>query len=253
MPDAHALLSPSSASRWMHCTPSARLAEGLPEAAPRDFALEGTLAHAMCARTLKRPLGLPVDEENAEIARLHARYYNAGMPADVMTYVRYVRARLNRAPGGRLLVEQRLDFSRWIPESFGTSDAIILHRGTLHVVDFKYGRGVRVDAEGNAQMRIYALGALAAYGAALDIHTVRMAIVQPRLAHFSEATERAADLLHWADTELRTAALSAWRGRGPRRGGPWCRFCRLRPDCPECAASSGLRPAAADDFRGITL
>lgn len=234
---AHALLSPSSAHRWLHCTAAPRLEEQ-EEDKGSVFAQEGTLAHAYCARSLKRYLGQSTKEEDAEISSLGA-LHDAAMDEHVSSYAATVLGKLEAArkltPDARLLVETRLDFSEWVPEAFGTADAVIIADGVMDVVDFKYGKGVRVDADANPQMMIYALGAYKLFELEYNIERVRMTIIQPRLEHVSEWEMSASDLLSWASETLRPKAAEAWNGGGRQEPGDWCRFCKVRPKCKELA------------------
>ena len=240
MPGTHALLSPSSAHRWLHCTVSPRLEE---QEADRDsiYAQEGTLAHAYCARRLKQYLGQPTDEEDREISEL-SELHDGAMDEHVDEYAatvigKYEEAR-KRTPDARLLVETRLDFSEWVPEAFGTSDAVIIADGGMEVIDFKYGRGVQVSAEHNPQMMIYALGAYRLFDFEYGIRVIRMTIIQPRLGNVSEWEVTSRELLHWANSVLRQKASLAWEGKGLQEPGDWCRFCKVRPKCKELARMS---------------
>lgn len=237
---AHALLSPSSAHRWLHCTASPRIEEH-EEDKGSVFAREGTLAHAYCARALKRYLGQPVDAEEAEIASL-AELHDAAMDEHVSSYAVTVLGKLEAArkhtPDAKLLVETRLDFGEWVPESFGTADAVIIADDVMDVVDFKYGKGVRVDAEHNPQMMIYALGAWKLFDLEYGIKRVRMTIIQPRLDHVSEWELPVGELLDWAERWLRPRARMAYAGNGTQKAGDWCRFCKVRARCKELAKLS---------------
>ena len=251
---AHALLSPSSAHRWLHCTASPRLEEH-EEDKGSIFAQEGTLAHAYCARALKRFLGLPTDGEDAEIDSLSELHDNA-MDEHVAGYAATVLGKLEAArkmtPDARLLVETRLDFSEWVPEAFGTADAVIIADGVMDVIDFKYGRGVRVDADNNPQMMIYALGALRLFDLEYGISQVRMTIIQPRLDHVSEWETSAAELLSWAEKTLRPKAKEAWDGNGHQEPGDWCRFCKIRTRCKALANMCQQTQANFSDPRLLT-
>ena len=196
------------------------------------FAREGSLAHAICARTILRRLGRDTEEADSEILALHEEFVegieemqeHADTYADVV--LRTFSEELDADKGAEIHVETPLDLDEWAPGSFGTSDAVVVGRDTLHVFDFKYGRGVQVDAEGNAQMRLYALGALDEFCVCRDIRTVRMTIVQPRVGGLSAATMSRDALLHWGTETLRPLAEVAARGLGARRAGRWCKFCR---------------------------
>ena len=232
----HALLSPSSAHRWLMCTPSAMHESRMPDESS-VFAREGSLAHAICARTILRRLGRDTEEADSEILGLHEEFEegieemqeHADTYADVV--LRTFGEELDADKGAEIHIETPLDLDEWAPGSFGTSDAVVVGRDTLHVFDFKYGRGVQVDAEGNAQMRLYALGALDEFCVGRDIRTVRMTIVQPRVGGLSAATMSRDALLHWGTETLRPLAEVAARGLGARRAGRWCKFCRAVTEC----------------------
>lgn len=240
MPDAHALLSPSSAHRWLNCTPSPRLEEHFPDDGS-DYAREGTLAHAYCAKWLKEYLHLPTDEEQREIEE-YGEYHTGEMTEHVETYSTLViekyNAALQRTSDAQLLVEVRLDFSQFIPESFGTSDAIIIADDEMEVIDFKYGKGIKVSAKENPQMMIYALGAYAAYSDEYNIKKVRMTIVQPRLDNLSEYDISVKDLKKWCKKTLQPRARAAFDGKGEYFPGDWCRFCKAKGRCRALAKKS---------------
>ncbi len=214
----HALLSASSSHRWLECTPSAVAESAYPETTSA-YAEEGSLAHAICARKLKRALGLPHREEDIEIEELRD-YYSEEMEGHTDRFVDHVLARYEEARrechGARLLIETRLDFSFFVPEGFGTGDALIVTDGRIEVIDFKYGKGVRVDAVENPQMKLYALGALDEFDYRYTIDEVRMTIVQPRLGHLSEWSQSVETLLAWANNELHPLARLAFIGKGAR-------------------------------------
>ncbi|WP_124060526.1 DUF2800 domain-containing protein [Gordonibacter sp. Marseille-P4307] len=191
---SHALLSASSASRRINCPPSARLAEKY-EDRGSSYAAEGTDAHALCEYKLKAALGMEA------------------------------------CPDPVVLVEQRVDFSRWVREGFGTADCIVIADGTLQVIDFKYGLGVLVAAEANPQMMCYALGTLDAFDGIYDIERVRMTIYQPRRDNLSTAEPPKAELLKWADEVLKPAADLAYAGEGKPACGEWCAFCKAKSAC----------------------
>lgn len=234
---AHALLSPSAAHRWLHCTAAPRLEEHV-EDRGSAFAEEGTLAHAYCAMHLKTYLGLPVDEEVKEITSLAPTYHTGEMDEYTDTYKTIVLEKYGAAraktPDAQLLVEQRLDFTEYIPEAFGTADAVIIADGEMEVIDFKYGKGVRVSAKRNPQMMIYALGAYEKYSMEYDIREVKLTIVQPRIDNISEDWISAAELTSWGMFQLRPKAKEAFSG-GRQEPGEWCRFCKVKANCKALA------------------
>ena len=240
MPSSHALLSPSSAHRWLNCTASPRLEEHFPDEGS-DYAREGTLAHAYCAKRLKEYLGLPTDEEDAEIDE-YADYHTGEMAEYVDTYYTIVLEKYNealkRTADAKLLVEVQLDFSDVIPESFGTSDAVIIADDEMEVIDFKYGKGVKVSATENPQMMIYALGAYNAYSDEYNIKKVRMTIVQPRLDNLSEYELSVRKLKKWTKDVLKPRARAAFDGKGEQMPGDWCRFCKCKGQCCAIAKKS---------------
>lgn len=233
MAGKHAILSPSAAHRWMNCT-AAPLLERDVEDKSSTFAEEGTLAHAYCAKKLKEFLGLSVDDENAEIAQLAEQYHSGEMDEYTDTYKTIVLEKFNAARAktkdAQLLVEVKLDFSHYVPDAFGTSDAIIIADGVMEVIDFKYGKGVKVSAVENPQMMIYALGAWDLFNFEYNIQKVRMTIVQPRIDNLSEFEINATDLINWAVDELQPKAKEAYAG-GKQKPGEWCQFCKVKASC----------------------
>ena len=231
------MLSPSAAHRWMNCT-AAPLLEKDVEDVSSTFAEEGTLAHAYCAKKLKEFLGLPVEGENQEIAQLNEQYHSGEMDEYTDTYKTIVLEKFNAArkhtKDAQLLVEVKLDFSRYIPEAFGTSDAVIIADGVMEVIDFKYGKGVKVSAVENPQMMIYALGAWDLFNFEYNIQKVRMTIVQPRIDNLSEFEISVSDLINWAVDELRPKAKEAYAG-GKQKPGKWCQFCKVKASCKALA------------------
>lgn len=237
MPGQHALLSPSSAHRWLHCTPAPRL-EATEEEKSSSFADEGTLAHAICAMKLKLWLKQPTADEEIEVAR-YAKYHTGEMDDYTDTYVsivleKYAKAK-QKTKDAKLLIETRLDFTEFIPESFGTGDAVIIADGTMEVIDFKYGKGVRVEAYQNPQMMIYALGALSKFSFDYRIDNVKMTIVQPRIDNISEYELHITDLWEWAEFTLRPKAKMAYKGEGEQKPGDWCQFCKVKARCRKLA------------------
>lgn len=254
MASKHALLSPSAAHRWMNCT-AAPLLEKDVEDKGSTFAEEGTLAHAYCAKKLKEFLGLSVDEEKYEIAQLSEQYHSGEMDEYTDTYKTIVLEKFNAARAktkdAQLLVEVKLDFSHYVPDAFGTSDAIIIADGVMEVIDFKYGKGVKVSAVENPQMMIYALGAWDLFNFEYDIRKVRMTIVQPRIDNLSEFELNAADLINWAVDELQPKANEAYAG-GKQKPGNWCQFCKVKPNCKALSSMCIEAQQANPDPRKIS-
>ncbi len=187
MPDKHAILSASSAHRWIECPPSVKLCENF-EDESTVYAQEGTDAHAMCEYKVKKLLGMKVKNPKNKL-----EYFNEEMDEHSDAYAAFAAeeiARIKEMDGKEPLVEveKRLDYSRWVPEGFGTGDLIIVGNTELTVIDFKYGQGVAVSAEKNAQMMCYALGALDAWDGIYDFETVNMMIFQPRISNYSSYT-----------------------------------------------------------------
>lgn len=250
---SHALLSPSASHRWLHCTAAPRLEEGIKDEGS-DYAAEGTLAHAYCAMKLKEFLGLPTDGEKEEIAALQEKYGTGEMSEYTDTYATIVLEKFNAAravtPDAQLLVETRLDFSDYVPDAFGTADAIIIADGTMEIIDFKYGKGVKVSAVENPQMMIYALGAYARFAFEYRIDNLRATIVQPRIDNLSEYEITVEELTSWASNVLTTAAEKAYKGEGPQTPGSWCQFCKVKNQCR--ALADKCKAAVAVDPKLIT-
>lgn len=223
----HAILSASSSHRWLSCTPSARLELEF-EDQTSEAAKEGTAAHELCEYKLKRAL-----KKRAE--RPVSEYDSEEMENCTDDYVSYVIEKLEAAKqfcnDPIVLIEQHLDFSCYVPEGFGTGDCIIVSDDHLHIIDFKYGMGVLVEAEHNPQMMLYALGALGIYDSLYDIEKVSMTIFQPRRDNVSTWEISRRDLVSWAETELKTKAALAFAGEGEYVPGEWCRFCKASIRC----------------------
>lgn len=232
----HAILSPSGASRWLACTPSARLEQQFPNN-ESDAAAEGTLAHALGEAKIRHSVGFwnLNDYKNLLSAIMKDKRYNGEMEAHTDDYADYVIEQFNNAKAHTkdavLLVESKLDLTEYVPEGFGTGDVIIIANSVLDFIDLKYGKGVPVSAVENKQMMLYALGALHAYGFLYDIHTVRMTIYQPRIDNISTYEMSVADLYEWAEKELKPKAQLAFNGEGEFNPGNACRFCRAKAVC----------------------
>ncbi len=229
MPKNHAFLSASSAHRWLACPPSARASEHAGERAS-PYAQEGTDAHSLCEYKVLKALGRDAPDPTEDLD-----YFDKQMDECTDDYCAFVMEQLEEVKEScsdpLVMVEQELDFSRWVPDGFGTGDCVIVADGVLHVIDFKYGAGVPVDAEGNPQLRCYALGALDAYDGIYDIETVKMSIFQPRKAILSTSVMDKADLLRWADEVLAPAAKLAYEGKGEFKAGDHCQFCKVKSVC----------------------
>lgn len=217
---------------------SPRLEEGM-EDTSSVFAEEGTLAHAYCAKKLKASIGQPTDSEDKEIEELNGKYHSGEMDEYTDTYHSIVMAKLaearKRTRDATLLVEVRLDFGDWVPDSFGTADAVIIADGTMEIIDFKYGKGVKVSAEENPQMMIYAIGAYEEFSLEYDIRDIRMTIVQPRIDNLSESSIDVGGLMKWATDTLMPRAIEAYKGGGKQEPGDWCRFCKAKNECKALA------------------
>lgn len=233
---AHAMLSASGASRWMACTPSARLEQQF-ENKTSDYAAEGTLAHELGELKLRKELeGLSTRSFNSKVKKIQEnKLYTADMPDYVDMYVETCLERVSEAkattPDALFKIEQRLDFSEWVPEGFGTGDFVIIADGTMEVCDLKYGKGVPVSANNNKQMMLYALGAISEFSFLYDIEKVRMTIIQPRLDNISTFEVTVEDLLKWAEEYVKPKAELAIKGEGEFCAGDHCKFCRAKAVC----------------------
>lgn len=225
----HALLSASSSHRWLNCPPSARLCEGY-EDRGSEYAQEGTDAHSLCEHKLKLALGMETTDPTESLS-----FYSEEMEQCACEYAAYVTELLaevkKTCADPVVLIEQRLDFSRFVAEGFGTGDCVIIADGTLYIVDYKHGKGVEVSASENPQMMLYALGALELFDGIYDIDTVRMAIFQPRRDNVSVCVMEKEDLLQWAHNDLMAKAKLAYEGGGEFACGDWCRFCKAKAAC----------------------
>ena len=258
----HAALSASSSHRWMNCPPSVRLTEHIADSGS-IYAAEGSEAHALCEYKLRRLLGM--DAGNPLDCPGGLQYYDSTMEDAANGYVAFVMELLEEirktCSDPIVMVEQRLNFSRWVKDGFGTGDAVIVADGILQIVDFKYGTGVPVSAEDNSQMRLYALGALDMFGELYDVDTVKMTIYQPRLSNISTDSVSKDDLLDWAESTLRPVAELAYKGEGEMNAGSWCRFCKLRTTCRKRAEANlalaqhdfKLPPTLSDEEIAIIL
>lgn len=253
----HALLSPSGASRWLACTPSARLEQQFPDSSG-DAAREGTLAHELGELLIS--YNAKLIKKSAYTKALKEIEANAFYNADMLNYMegyasfvmeRYAEAK-KKTKDAVLSLESRLDFTEYVPEGFGTGDAVVIANGILDIIDLKYGKGVSVSSIENKQMMLYALGALAEFDLLYDISIVRMTIYQPRLDNISIWELPVAELREWAETELKPRAVMAFAGDGDFVAGVHCRFCRAKAQCKALAAEN-LKLAKYDFLRGELL
>lgn len=239
----HALLSASGASRWMNCTASARLEEGFQETAS-DYAAEGTLAHEFAELGLRAALSLidPMDYPDLISALRDNDLYSDEMEEEVQKHIDYVLEQFTEAQrlteGAILLIEEKTDLTYFIENGFGTCDVVIIADGVLEVIDLKYGKGVRVQAADNSQLKLYGLGALRAFELMYDIHTVRLTITQPRLDSISSWEITAEALNTWGEEVVKPKAKEAYAGEGEQVTGDWCRFCKAKARCKALAKES---------------
>lgn len=235
---AHAILSASGASRWMACTPSARLEEQFPDSTS-EYAKEGTLAHELCELKVRKNLIEPMHTRtyNSKLKKLKEHeLWQDEMDKHTDTYLEYIQGLVhsyNCTPA--VMVEKKVDFSSYVPDGFGTADCIIIAEGALHVIDFKYGKGVAVSAENNPQMKLYGLGAYLEYSFLYAIDKVKMTIVQPRLDDISECEISTTELMEWAEEVVKPLADMAYKGEGTYIAGNHCKFCRAKATCRERA------------------
>lgn len=242
----HALLSASSAHRWLNCPPSAVAAEKY-EDTGSEFAAEGTLAHEAAELVARERLaGRKPDLVNYEG---WAEGTDREMVEHAHAYADYIQERI-KDDNAVVLLEQRVDFSTWVPDGFGTCDCIIIQGDTLTIIDYKYGVGVPVSAVDNPQMRLYALGALSDFGFAYDVEKVETHIFQPRINNISDDQLTAAELLAWGEKVVKPIAEKAAKGKGRYMAGEHCKFCphagrcrTLTKTCTEYVETHSLRVA----------
>ena len=220
---AHAVLSASSSSRWLACPPSALLNADAPDSSS-EAAEQGTAAHALAEHKLKRAL-------KQRSRKPSSPWIDDEMEELTDAYAAWVTDRIAELDDPLVLVEERLDFSLWVPDGFGTGDCVIVSDGVLHIIDLKYGQGVLVECEGNSQMMLYALGAWRTFGLLYEIEEVRMTVYQPRRDNIDTWSTPMVDLLAWANGTLAPTARLAADGEGEFAAGDWCRFCAIRNTC----------------------
>ena len=233
----HAVLSPSSASRWLTCTPSAQL-EAQEPYSESVYADEGTLAHRLCELLINHKLGRVLTKDyKKRIKEIESHELYTGEMADHCEgFAVYVLELYNSLPKGSvLLTEERIDLTKWVPEGFGTVDIRIIADKKCYVVDFKYGKGVPVFADNNKQLMLYSLGAYEELSHLYSIDKMVMTIYQPRIDNISSYEMFAGDLLAWANHELLLKATAAYEGKGEFVPGDHCRWCRIKPKCKALA------------------
>lgn len=234
----HALLSASGAHRWLECTPSAQLELQFPQSTS-EYAEEGTAAHELCELTARYWLGeiSEAEYENQRDELAKGKYYNAEMQECANDYAKFVAEKTAAAretcEDAFTALEVRVDFSKYVKDGFGTGDCIIVSDNVLEIIDFKYGKGVRVEAAGNPQMKLYALGAYLEYNTLFDIDSVRMTIFQPRLSGVQSSDEiTVKELLEWAEKHVKPRAKLAYKGEGEfAPSEEVCKFCRAKAQC----------------------
>ena len=251
----HAKLSASGSDRWLSCPRSSAFEAQFPEPPTTKFSEQGTFAHAVAEQALSVYLGLEVKHLPQEL--LH--YDSPDLRAHVNTYVSFAvnlieEARLKDLSTA-VLLERRVNFSKWVPEGFGTCDLIVVTDGIAYVVDLKFGQGLRVDAQGNSQLRLYGVGTIEMFSHLYDFDQVITIIIQPRLGHISKESLSTKVLLAWAENEVAPKAKLAWAGEGEFVPGDHCRWCRGKAQCPArnesnlaIARHDFAEPASMSDF-----
>ena len=254
----HAYLSASASHRWLACPPSAKLCANIADQTS-EYAQQGTDCHELCAYLVEKALGRAVTDPTENLT-----FYDAEMQNCAEEYRNYVLEQIETAKefckDPQVMIEQRLDFSRWVENGFGTGDCVIVADEVLQIIDYKHGLGVLVSAGdeehgGNSQMMCYALGALEAFGDIYDINQIKMTIFQPRRDNVSTYTISRDELLKWADEILAPTAQLAYVGGGEFKAGDHCRFCKVKATCRkraeynlELAKYDFEMPATLDDI-----
>lgn len=249
---AHAKLSASGAHRWMACPPSAELEENFPDSGS-VYAAEGTLAHSIAELKVRKYAVEPLSTRtfNSRMKKLkETDLWQQEMDRHTDAYLDYIKGIMLSYPTQPFVtVEKRVDFSDVVPGGFGTADCLILAGSTLHVIDFKYGEGVLVEAAGNPQMMLYAYGAARAYAMLYSFDIVKMTIFQPRRNNISEAEISAEELMRWAREEVHPLAVMADKGDGEFNPGPHCKFCRAKAECKARAEACMSLASAAEEWK----
>ena len=229
---AHALLGASSAKRWLACPPSARATDKKADTSS-GYALEGTVGHELSEAILRLYLDVISKKEYKQVMGklMKSEYYCTEMELEIEKYTGYIIEQVeSMKENGTTFVEQRVDYSEYVPEGFGTCDFGIISGDTIHIIDLKYGKGIRVDAHDNPQMKLYALGFYELARFIYDIKYVKMTIAQVRLDHIVSETVPIEDLISWGES-IKPRALLAHKGLGEFKAGEHCRFCKLKSTC----------------------
>lgn len=251
----HAYLSASASHRWLACPPSAKLCANIADQTS-EYAQQGTDCHELCAYLVEKALGRAVTDPTENLT-----FYDAEMQICAEEYRNYVLEQIEAAKefckDPQVMIEQRLDFSRWVENGFGTGDCVIVADEVLQIIDYKHGLGVLVSAGdeehgGNSQMMCYALGALEAFGDIYDINQIKMTIFQPRRDNVSTYTISKDDLLKWAEEVLAPTAQLAYTGKGEFKAGDHCQFCKVKATCRK-RAEYNLKLAKYDFEMPATL
>lgn len=230
----HAYLSASASHRWLACPPSAKLCANIADQSS-EYAQQGTDCHELCAYLVEKALGRAVTDPTENLT-----FYDVEMQNCAEEYRNYVLEQIEAVKelcqDPQVMIEQRLDFSRWVENGFGTGDCVIVADEVLQIIDYKHGLGVLVSAGddehgGNSQMMCYALGALDAFGDLYDINQIKMTIFQPRRDNISTYTISKEKLLKWADEVLAPTAQLAYTGKGEFKAGDHCQFCKVKATC----------------------
>ena len=253
----HAYLSASASHRWLACPPSAKLCANILDQAS-EYAQQGTDCHELCAYLVEKALGKDVIDPTENLT-----YYDTEMQNCAEEYRNYVLEQIEASKefckDPQVMIEQRLDFSRWVENGFGTGDCVIVADEVLQIIDYKHGLGILVSAGddehgGNSQMMCYALGALEVFGDIYDINQIKMTIFQPRRDNISTYTISKENLLKWADEVLAPTAQLAYVGKGEFNAGDHCTFCKVKATCRkraeynlELAKYDFEMPATLDD------
>lgn len=233
---SHAILSPSSSERWLTCAPSAQL-EAKEPYSTSVYADEGTLAHRLCELIIQHKIGKVLNKTfNKHLKEIEAHELYTGEMYDYCdSFAVFVLEKFNSIPNAHIFTEDRVDLTRWIPQGFGTVDIRIIGGNMLHIIDFKYGKGVPVFAEDNSQLKVYALGAYEEMSHIFNIDYIEMTIYQPRIDSVTSSTVTAKWLLKWAETVLVPGAKLAYEGGGEFVPGSHCGFCRVKHKCKALA------------------